>query len=180
MINQHVAAIEDQALVGGQDYWHPVSSCSEAAMKLVIRSAITLYERDYVARESLRVWELRQHFCQAIDATAYFSWQLFADHRLLKDHYFLANIVKDAKTEILLLAIQRRLRPPSMDERADVLYYVSIRHRRKLWHLISKGIEAMSVVGPSDKTCTIVRAIEANYVEMAASYSFPDTVQKRF
>ena len=42
---------------------------------------------------------------------------------------------------------------------------------------MSKGIEVMSVAGPSDKICTIVRAIEANYVEMSESYSFPDTVQ---
>ena len=56
-------------------------------MKMVIRSAFTrdiLYERDYVAVEELRVWELRQHFCLAIGATAYFAWQLFDDHRLLK------------------------------------------------------------------------------------------------
>ena len=35
----------------------------------------------------------------------------------------------------------------------------------------------MSVAGPSDKICTIVRAIEANYVEMSESYSSPGTVQ---
>ena len=112
-------------------------------MRLAIRSALTgdiLYERDYAAEEELRVWQLRQHFCLAIGATAYFAWQLFEDHRLLKDHYFVANSVRDAKDEISLLAIQRRLRPPSMDERADMLYYVSIRHRRKLWKLMSKGI----------------------------------------
>ena len=34
-----------------------------------------------------------------------------------------------------------------------------------------------AVAGKSDKICTIVRAIEANYVEMSESYSFPDTVQ---
>ena len=34
-----------------------------------------------------------------------------------------------------------------------------------------------SVAGKSDKTCTLVRAIEANYVEPSENYSFPDTVQ---
>ena len=62
-------------------------------MRLAIRSALTgdiLYERDYAAEVELRVWQLRQHFCQAIGATAYFAWPLFEDHRLLKDHYFVA------------------------------------------------------------------------------------------
>ena len=81
------------------------------------------------------------------------------------------------KTEISLLAIKRRLRPPTLDERADILYYASIRHRRKLWKLVSTGIQVQSITGKSDKICTIVRAIEANYVEMSENYSFPDTVQ---
>ena len=79
-------------------------------MKLVIRSALTgdiLYERDYVAVEELRVWELRQHFRLAIGATAYFAWQLFDDHRLLKDHYFVANVVKDAFVPLFSIAVRR-------------------------------------------------------------------------
>ena len=76
-------------------------------MKVVTSLALTgeiLYERDHVALEELRVWELRQHLCLAIGSAAYFAWQLFDDHRLLKDHYFVANVAKDMKTEIFLLA----------------------------------------------------------------------------
>ena len=54
---------------------------------------------------------------------------------------------------------------------------MSIRHRRKLWKLVSQGIEVQSVAGKSDKICNLVRAIEANYVETSENYSFPDTVQ---
>ena len=64
-------------------------------MKVVISLALTgetLYERDHVALEELRVWELRQRLCLAIGSDAYFAWQLFDDHRLLKDHYFVANV----------------------------------------------------------------------------------------
>ena len=34
-----------------------------------------------------------------------------------------------------------------------------------------------AVTGTSDNTCTLVRAIEANYVERSENYSFPNTVQ---
>ena len=71
-------------------------------------------------------WELRQHLCLAIGANAYFPWQLFDNHRLLKDHYFVANVAKDVTTEIFLLTIKRRLRPPSSDGRADILYYMEV------------------------------------------------------
>ena len=33
------------------------------------------------------------------------------------------------------------------------------------------------VGGKSAKICTLVRAIEANYVELAENYTYPDTVQ---
>ena len=78
---------------------------------------------------------------------------------------------------LYLFAIKRRLRPPTLDELADLLYYVSISHRRKLWKLVSEGIQATAVTGTSDNICTLVRAIEANYVERSEHYSFPDTVQ---
>ena len=48
-------------------------------MRIVIRLALTgeiLYERDSVAGEEMRVWELKQHFCIAISSDAYFAWQL--------------------------------------------------------------------------------------------------------
>ena len=73
--------------------------------------------------------------------------------------------------------MKRQLRPPTLDESADILYYVSIRHRRKLWKLLSTGIQVQSITGKGDKICTIVRAIEANYVELAENYIYPDTVQ---
>ena len=123
------------------------------------------------------MWELKQHFCLVGESDEYFAWQLYDDKRLLKDHYFVANIANNAETELSLFAIKRRLRPPTLDEEADILYYVSICHRRKLWRLVSQGIEVKSVAGKSDKTCTLVRAIEANYVEPSENYSFPDTVQ---
>ena len=149
-------------------------------MRIVIRLALAgeiLYERDSVVGEEMRVWELKQHFCIAISSDAYFAWQLSDDYRLLQDHYLVANVAKNVQTELSLLAIKRRLRPPTLDETADILYYVSIRHRRKLWKLVSQGIEVKSVAGKSDKICILVRAIEANYVEMSENYSFPDTVQ---
>ena len=129
----------------------------------------------------MRVWELRQHFCLAIGSEAYFAWQLLNDQRLLQDHYFVANVTKCKDTEISFQAIKRRLRPPTLDERVYILYYVSICHRRKLWKLVSKSIQLQSTTGRSDRICTrictIVRAIEANYAEMSENYSFPDTVQ---
>ena len=149
-------------------------------MKIVIRLALTgeiLYERVSVGVEEMRVWELRQQLCLAIGSDAYFAWQLCDDYRLLKDHYLVANVAKNVDTERSLLAIRRRLRPPTLDETADILYYVSIRHRRKLWKLGSQGIEVQSIAGKSDKICYLVRAIEANYVDTSENYSFPDTVQ---
>ena len=139
-------------------------------MRMVIRLALTgeiLYERDSVAGEEMRVWELKQHFCIAISSDAYFAWQLCDDYGPLQDHHLVANVAKNVNTELSLLAINRRLRPPTLDETADILYYVSIRHRRKLWKVVSQGIEVKSVAGKSDKICTLVRAIEANYVEMS-------------
>ena len=109
------------------------------------------------------MWELRQHFCLEIGSDAYFAWQLFDDHRQLKNHYFVVNVAKDAKTGIVLLAIKRRLRPPSRDER-DILLRV-YPPATQAWKLFSKGIEGQSVAEKSDEICTIVRAIEANYVE---------------
>ena len=149
-------------------------------MKVAIRLALTgeiLYECDSAEVGEMRMWELKQHFCLVGDSDEYFAWQLYDDTRLLKDHYFVTNIAKNAETELSLFAIKRRLRPPTLDEKADILYYVSICHRRKLWRLVSQGIEVKSVTGKSDKICTLVRAIEANYVEPSENYSFPDTVQ---
>ena len=147
-------------------------------MRIVIRLALsgeTLYERESVAGEEMRAWELKQYFC--ISSNEYFAWRLSDDYRLLQDHYLVANVAKNVRTELSLLAIKRLLRPPTLDETADILYYVSIRHRRKLWKLVSQGIEVQSVAGKSDKICNLVRAIEANYVETSENYSFPDTVQ---
>ena len=75
-----------------------------------------------------------------------------------------------------LFATKRQLRLPTLDEQADLHYYVSISHRRKLWKLISEGIQVTAVTGGSEKVCILVRAIEANYVEPSEYYSFPDTV----
>ena len=94
-------------------------------MKVVIHRAITgevLYESDYVEAERLRVWELRHHFCQAICDDAYFAWQLFSARTPLKDHYFIANLRRDITAELSLQAVKRHLRPPTLDENADILY----------------------------------------------------------
>ena len=140
-------------------------------MKIAINRAITgqvLYESDYVETEGLRVWELRHHFCQAICCDAYFAWQLFSAHTLLKDHYFLANLRSDTTSELSLQAVKRHLRPPTLEESADIIYYISIRHRCKLWKLLSKGIQIHpSITGKRDKICIIVRAIEENCLELA-------------
>ena len=149
-------------------------------MRVVIRLALTgevLYECDSADVGDMRIWELKQHCCLAGGSEGYFAWQLSDDSRVLKDHYLVANVANYGDTELSLFAIKRRLRPPTLDEKADILYYVSICHRRKLWRLVSQGIEVKSVAGKSDKTCTLVRAIEANYVEPSENYSFPDTVQ---
>ena len=149
-------------------------------MKVSIRLALPgeiLYEWDSSEVGELRVWELKQRFCQVTNTGEYFAWQLYDARRLLKDHHFVANIANNAETGLSLFAIKRKLRPPTLDERADILYYVSICHRRKLWRLVAQGIEVKEIAGTSDKTCTLVRAIEANYVERSENYSFPDTVQ---
>ena len=149
-------------------------------MKVSIRLAFTgeiLYEGDSSEVGELRVWELKQRFCRVTNSDEYFAWQLYDDGRLLKDHHFVANIATNAEAGLPLFAIKRRLRPPPLDESADILYYVTICHRRKLWRLVSEGIEVTAVTGTSDNICTLVRAIEANYVERSENYSFPDTVQ---
>ena len=149
-------------------------------MKVSIRLALTgeiLVEWDSSEVVELRVWELKQRFCRVTNSEEYFAWQLYDDTRLLKDHHMVANIATNAETGLSLFAIKRRLRPPTLDEKADILYYVSICHRRKLWRLVSQGIEVKAIAGTSDQTCTLVRAIEANYVERSENYSFPDTVQ---
>ena len=111
-------------------------------MKVAIRLALTgeiLYECDSAEVGEMRMWELKQHFCLVGDSDEYFAWQLYDDTRLLKDHYLVTNIAKNAETELSLFAIKRRLRPPTLDEKADILYYVSICHRRKLWRLFPKA-----------------------------------------
>ena len=86
----------------------------------------------------------------------YFAWQLHDDRRLLKEDHFVVNIANNEETGLSLFAIKRRLRPPTLDKRADILYNVSICQRRKLWKLVSEGIE-LAVAGTSDNTCTFVR-----------------------
>ena len=57
-------------------------------MRIVIRLALSgqiLYERENVAGEEMRVWELKQHFCIAISSNECFAWQLSDDCRLLQD-----------------------------------------------------------------------------------------------
>ena len=110
-------------------------STVSVAMKVSIRLALTgeiLYEWDSAEGGELRVWELKQRFCRVTDSKEYFAWQLYDDTRLLKDHHMVANIATNAETGLSLFAIKRRLRPPTLDETADILYCVSICHRRKL------------------------------------------------
>ena len=117
-------------------------STLSVAMKVSIRLALTgeiLYEWDSSEVGELRVWELKQRFCRVTESEEYFAWQLYDDTRLLKDHHFVANIANNAETELSLLAINRRLRPPTLTEKADILDYVSICHRRKLWRLFPKA-----------------------------------------
>ena len=76
-------------------------------VNVVIRLALTgetIYDHKFPAVEELRVWELRQHFCLGIGSDAYFAWQLLDAHRLLKDHYYVANVAKSMDTEISLIA----------------------------------------------------------------------------
>ena len=71
-------------------------------MRIVIRLALSgeiLYERESVAGEEMRVWELKQHFCIAISSDAYFAWQLCDDYRLLQDHYLVANVAKNLEKQ---------------------------------------------------------------------------------
>ena len=124
----------------------------------------------------LRVWELKQRLCQVTASEEYFAWQLHDDRRLLRDHSFVSSIANNMEQGLSLFATKRQLRLPTLDEQADLHYYVSISHRRKLWKLISEGIQVTAVTGGSEKVCILVRAIEANYVEPSEYYSFPDTV----
>ena len=151
-------------------------------MKVVIHRAVTgevLYESDYSEGHRLRVWELRQHMCQETCSNTYFAWQLFSAHTLLQDHKYVADLRRDTSFELSLQAVKRHLRPPTLEASEDILYlFVSIRHRRKLWKLLTRGIQIHpSMAGKRDKICTIVRAIEANYVELVDDYIYPDTVQ---
>ena len=59
---------------------------------------------------------------------------------------------------------------PLPDEEIESL--LSISQRRKLWKLVSKGIEVQAVARKSDKIYTIVRVIETNCEEMSENYSF--------
>ena len=54
----------------------------------------------------LRVWELKQRFCQVIASEEYFAWQLHDDRRLLKDHYLVANIASNLGARTLLVCHQ--------------------------------------------------------------------------
>ena len=91
---------------------------------------------------------------------------------------YVADLRSEASSELSLQAVKRQLRPPTAEESEDILYYVSVRHRRKLWKLLSKGIQVYpSISRQHDEISTLVRAIEANYVELADDYVYPDTVQ---
>ena len=147
---------------------------------LSIRLAITGELLGQWARSEvgeLRVWELKRLLCQVTASEEYFAWQLHDDRRLLRDHSFVSDIASNMEQGLSLFATKRQLRLPTLDEQADLHYYVSICHRRKLWKLISKGIKVTSVTGGNERVCVLVRAIEANYVEPSEDYSFPDTVQ---
>ena len=124
----------------------------------------------------LRVWELKRLLCQVTDSAEYFSWQLHDYKCLIKDNFFVSDL-GNMEQGLSLFATRRQLRLPTLDEQADFQYYVSIRHRRKLWKLISKGIQVTATTRGAEKVCVLVRAIEANYVEPSGDYSFPDTVQ---
>ena len=98
------------------------ASTVSGAMKVAIRLALTgeiLYEWDSSEVEDLRVWELKQRFCQMTRSAEYFAWQLHDDRRLLKDHFFVANLANNEETELSLFATKRRLRPPTLAEKAD-------------------------------------------------------------
>ena len=121
--------------------------------------------------------ELLQHLCQAICSKTSFAWQLFSAHILLQEHKYLAELRRDTSLELSLQVVKRHLRPPTVEESEDILYYVSIRHRRKLLKVLKGKKIYPSTAGKRDKICSIVRAIEANYVELADEYIYPDTVQ---
>ena len=147
---------------------------------LSIRLAITGELLGQWARSEvgeLRVWELKRLLCQVTASEEYFAWQLHDDKCLLRDNSFVSDLAGNMEQGLSLFATKRQLRSPTLDEQADLHYYVSICHRRKLWKLISKGIKVTSVTGGNERVCVLVRAIEANYVEPSEDYSFPDTVQ---
>ena len=124
----------------------------------------------------LRVWELKRLLCQVTASADYFAWQLHDDKCLLRDDSFVSNF-GNMEQELSFFATKRQLRLPTLDEQADLHYYVSICHRRKLWKLISKGIQVTANTGGNERVCFLVRAIEANYLEPSEDYSFPNTVQ---
>ena len=105
-----------------------------APLRVSIRQAFTgelLCEWARSEVGELRVWELKQRFCQKTASEEYFAWQLHDDRRPLKDHYFVANIANNNEQGLYLFATKRQLRSPTLDEQADLHYYVSICHRTK-------------------------------------------------
>lgn len=124
----------------------------------------------------LRVWELKRLLFHVTMSAEYFAWQLHNGRCPLKDELSLSKY-GNMEQGLCLFATKRQLRLPTLDEQADLEYYVSICHRRKLWKLISKGIQVTTITGGNDRVGPLVRAIEANYVEPSEDYKFPNTVQ---
>ena len=56
----------------------------------------------------LRVWELKQRFCQVTASAEYFAWQLHNDRRPLKDYYFVSSIANNMEQGLHLFATKRR------------------------------------------------------------------------
>ena len=104
-------------------------------MAISVRLATTgelLYTMAYKSIDDLRVWELRQHLCQALKSTAFFSWILFHDQVLVDDAALVSAYPEEPRGKIILFhAVLRELRPPTEEEEMAI--------RSQLWNIMSRG-----------------------------------------
>ena len=119
-------------------------------MSISIRLATTgkeLFTEAYNPSVNLRVWELRMHFWQAVNITAFFAWTFFYDHELVEDAALVSAYCGDLPSEdIIFHAICRELRPPTKEEKIAIGDCIQLRHRSHLWTILSKGLFITSLV----------------------------------
>ena len=87
-----------------------------------------------------------------------------------------ATLDKDINGLVLRASAGFRFLASTQGDRVRPLWWKGYRPRARPLRE-PEATKRQSITGKSDKICTTVTAIEANYVEMSENYSFPDTVQ---